>query len=66
MSKERVTNIPLPQLSHASVVKYLGKSTDDNKVKREMLVWLWKAAVQPVLRELGFILSGLRFCLGSG
>ncbi|KAF8415201.1 hypothetical protein BGX38DRAFT_1246249, partial [Terfezia claveryi] len=65
-----VTNIPLPNFPRFSGYRinsrYLGKSTDDNKVKREMLVWLWKAAVQPVLRELGFILSGLRFCLGSG
>ncbi|KAF8456980.1 CHAT domain-containing protein [Terfezia claveryi] len=56
LTKEEVTSIPLPHLSHASTVRYLDASaaSTDNKVKREMLEWLWKAAVRPVLRELGF------------
>ena len=54
LTKEQITSIPLPQLSHASLVEYLGSSADGNKAKREMLEWLWKAAVQPVLQELGF------------
>ena len=60
VTKEQVTSIPL-QLSHASVVKYLGTDlhggeTDlhDNKDKREILRWLWKTTIQPVLQELGF------------
>ena len=39
-------------------MKYFGTSetsgSDKNEVKRELLEWLWKAAVQPVLRKLGF------------
>ena len=54
VTKEQVTSIPLPKLSHASMHKYLGTSTNENGLKREMLEWLWKAAVEPVLRELGF------------
>ncbi|KAF8416573.1 CHAT domain-containing protein [Tirmania nivea] len=54
VTEAQVTSITLPDLSYASVGKYLGTSTDDNEVKREMLEWLWKAAVQPVLRKLGF------------
>ena len=57
LTKAQVTSIALPNLSYASMIKYLGKggnTTDDNEAKREMLEWLWKAAVQPVLRELGY------------
>ena len=56
LTKVQVTSIPLPELSHESVVKHLDSSrpTDDNKGRREMLEWLWEAALQPVLRELGF------------
>ncbi|KAF8421683.1 CHAT domain-containing protein [Tirmania nivea] len=54
LTKQQVTSISLPQLSHASVVRYLGACTEDNEVKRELLEWLWKSAVQPVLWELGF------------
>jgi len=53
-----VRNIALPHLSHASMAKYCGACTctvtDDNDFRRELLQWLWKAAVQPVLQELGF------------
>ena len=66
VTEDGVKSITLPGLSHASMRKYWGKAetsrtctypvyaTNDNKVKREMLEWLWKAAVQPVLQELGF------------
>ncbi|KAF8418367.1 CHAT domain-containing protein [Terfezia claveryi] len=56
LTKTQVTSIALPDLTQARTMKYFGKSgaTDDNEVKREMLEWLWKAAVQPVLRKLGF------------
>jgi len=75
LTKEQVRSIPLPQLSHASMLKHLGTgacgscgtmhdnkvreeflelTTDDNEAKGGLLEWLWKAAVQPVLRELGF------------
>ena len=50
-------SISLPDLSIDSVEKYLGTcacKTGDNDVKRELLGWLWKAAVLPVLLELGF------------
>jgi len=52
----QVRSIALPNLSHALMIKYCSPSndTDNNEVKREMLEWLWKAAVQPVLQELGF------------
>jgi len=38
------------------MIKYCATNTDtdDNETKREFLEWLWKAAIQPVLRELGF------------
>ena len=55
ITKAHVTSITLPDLSHASMMKYLGTTeTWDNEVKRELLGWLWKAAVLPVLRKLGF------------
>ncbi|KAF8417974.1 CHAT domain-containing protein [Tirmania nivea] len=56
LTKAQVSSIALPHLSHASMTNYFGKSgtIDDNKVKRQLLEWLWKAAVQPVLQELGF------------
>ena len=56
-----VRSIPLLHLSHASVGKYCNTclcpahdTRDDNEVKRELLEWLWRVAVQPVLREFGF------------
>ena len=54
LTKEQVTSIPLPELSDNSVTKHLRSSSSDNGAQRETLDWLWKAAVQPVLRELGF------------
>jgi len=68
LTKEQVTSIPLPQLSYALMTKHLdtirycpvcasrivdGTNKNENQVKREMLEWLWKAAVQPVLQALG-------------
>ena len=50
LSKSDVSSIALPQLSHASMMKYCGASSD---VHRESLEWLWKGAVQPVLQNLG-------------
>ena len=54
LTKEQVTSIPLHKLSHTLVVKHFSTSSNDNGDKREILHWLWKAAVQPVLQELGF------------
>ena len=54
LTQARATSIPLPHLSHTSVIKHLGTRIYDSEAKRDMLEWLWKAAVQPVLRELGF------------
>ncbi|KAF8423527.1 CHAT domain-containing protein [Tirmania nivea] len=58
LTKDHVRSITLPHLSHSSMIKYFGKSaaTDgyDNEVMRELLEWLWKGAVRPVLQELGF------------
>jgi len=75
LTNEQVMSIPLPRLSHTSIIKHLGTgtcrgcgimhdykvkkelmelTTDDNGSKRELLEWLWRAAVQPVLQELGF------------
>ena len=56
ITKAHVTSISLPYLSHESMKKYFGTpdTRSDNEVKRELLGWLWKAAVQPVLQELGF------------
>jgi len=55
VTKAEVTSIPLPHLSHDSMIMYIrSTATADNGIKREFLEWLWKAAVQPVLRELGF------------
>ena len=51
--KAGVRSISLPHLSHASMVRHC-RGSDGNEVKRELLQWLWKAAVQPVLQELGF------------
>jgi len=53
VTKTEVKSIALPRLSYASMMKYCSVSIDDNKDKREMLQWLWKAAVEPILRELG-------------
>jgi len=44
----------LPQLPHGTVSKNRGPKAEDNEAMRELLEWLWMAAVQPVLRELGF------------
>lgn len=41
LTKQHVTSLPLPKLSHALVVEYLGTNADDNEVKRELLEWLW-------------------------
>ena len=49
-----VKSITLSHLSYDSMLKYCSTNTDDNEIKREFMVWLWKAAVQPVLREVGF------------
>jgi len=56
LTKTQVTSIPLPYVSHASVIKYFGICAipGDNEFLRGLLRWLWRAAVQPVLRELGF------------
>jgi len=55
LTKAGVTSTALPHLSHTSMIKFCSASTDtDNEAKRGSLEWLWKAAVQPVLRELGF------------
>ena len=56
VTKDKVTSICLPELSHASLNRYCGTEarTLDNRVQRELLEWLWKAAVQPVLKKLGF------------
>ncbi|KAF8421170.1 CHAT domain-containing protein, partial [Tirmania nivea] len=56
LTKAHVTSIALTNASHAAMIKYFGIDavTDNNKVKRELLEWLWKGIVQPVLRELGF------------
>ena len=62
LTTERVTSIALPDLVHTRVAYYFGKcgrcrgcrTMDDSDVKRDMLEWLWKAAVHPILRELGF------------
>lgn len=56
VTKGHVESISLPLLSHASVKQYLGKGVveDGNGNKRALLGWLWKAAVQPVLQELGY------------
>ncbi|KAF8430063.1 CHAT domain-containing protein [Tirmania nivea] len=56
LTEEHVTSIALPHLSRASMFKYFSQSAvaDVNEVKRELLEWLWKGAVEPVLRELGF------------
>ena len=55
VTKEKVTNIGLPHLSYASMVWSLDigplAARDDNEFQREILEWLWKAAVQPVLRD---------------
>ena len=65
ITKAGVRSIALPCLS-TSINEYLycgtgictvHDSKDDNQAKRESLEWLWKAAVQPVLRELGFYLK---------
>ena len=53
VTKAKVRSIILPQLSHDSMVKYCSTTTDDTEVMRELLEWLWRAAVQPVLSELG-------------
>ena len=52
----KVGSIPLPHLSYASMIKYYitSAATLDNTLHRKFLEWLWKAAVQPVLQELGF------------
>ncbi|RPB22603.1 hypothetical protein L211DRAFT_850621 [Terfezia boudieri ATCC MYA-4762] len=54
ITRTEVKSIPLQNLSHDSLVKYCGTSTSDNKAMREVLEWLWKGAVQPVLLKLGF------------
>ena len=38
----------------AQALSAAGYTTNDNEEKRILLDWLWKAAVQPVLCELGF------------
>ena len=53
VTKAGVSSIALPNLSHASMTKYCDTPTYGNEVQREYLEWLWKGAVQPVLRELG-------------
>ncbi|RPB18391.1 hypothetical protein L211DRAFT_80808 [Terfezia boudieri ATCC MYA-4762] len=56
VTRTNVTSISLPSLSHPLLVKYCTGNTylTDNILLREFLEWLWKGAVQPVLRELGF------------
>ena len=56
LTRAQVTSIALPNASHASTMKYFGPAApmDDNEFIREMLEWLWKGVVQPVLQELGF------------
>ena len=44
-----MTSISLPHLSYASMNQYCGTNTLDNEVQRDLLRWLWYAAVQPVL-----------------
>jgi len=53
VAKGKVESIPLPHLCHCSMVKFTNTRTDDNKVMRGMLQWLWAGAVQPVLQQLG-------------
>ena len=60
LTKSQVTNIALPELSHAATMRYFEKSgTADNEAKREVLEWLWGAVVRPVLQELGFYPTAL-------
>ena len=56
ITREQITSISLPQLSHDAVDKHFGSrgAKNNNESKRILLEWLWKAAVQPVLCELGF------------
>ena len=60
VTKREIRSIALPQpsLSFLEEHNYLFTSpthaTDDNKVKRKLLDFLWKDIVQPVLQELGF------------
>jgi len=56
VTKAELKHIALPLLSHDLMMKHYNRSidTNDNEVKRELLEWLWKAAVQPVLRKLGY------------
>ncbi|RPB18035.1 hypothetical protein L211DRAFT_748680, partial [Terfezia boudieri ATCC MYA-4762] len=50
----KVTSIPLPKLSHTLLHEYVDIKVYDNKLMRELLEWLWKGAVLPVLQELEF------------
>ena len=56
LTAAQATSVALPNVSHASMIKYfdINAATDENEVKRELLEWLWKSVVQPVLQELGF------------
>jgi len=54
LTKTAVQSITLLHLSHASMRKYSGTDRLGNEVQGEFLEWLWKGAIQPVLRELGF------------
>ena len=58
VTRAHVRSIALPCLSYASMIKYLYigplAAMGDNEFQRGLLEWLWKAAVLPVLRELGF------------
>lgn len=59
VTKTGVTSIELFDLSYDSMNTYCGTiaSTLDNELRREFLEWLWRGAVQPVLRLLGFYVN---------
>jgi len=74
LTKEQVTSIPLPQLSHASIVRYLSKRSDDsnegsannNEAMRETLGWLGRLPYSLYYENSAFILRQLTLCLASG